>query len=222
MPARYGHAGALSVQSGLTHRIDHREGNVMRMTRRALLGGMATAAAGGDRGLGLLRAASAEAGPTLRVGMVLPVTGPGADAGRFALDGAKLALERGQQGRRRSGQAARTRDRGRPDHQSRAPSWPSPSSRPSPTSSPSWVRSARPRTMPWRRISSRRGRPVCFGGTDPVLTHMGNPWLFRFRPERQLLGPRDRRFRHRNPRQEEVGRGPFDGCLRHQRCQGPE
>ena len=26
------------------------------------------------------------------------------------------------------------------------------------------------------------GKPVMFGGTDPVLTHAGNPWLFRFRP----------------------------------------
>jgi branched-chain amino acid transport system substrate-binding protein len=26
------------------------------------------------------------------------------------------------------------------------------------------------------------GKPVLIGGTDPALTHMGNPWLFRFRP----------------------------------------
>jgi branched-chain amino acid transport system substrate-binding protein len=26
------------------------------------------------------------------------------------------------------------------------------------------------------------GKPVMIGGTDPALTHMGNPWLFRFRP----------------------------------------
>jgi branched-chain amino acid transport system substrate-binding protein len=28
----------------------------------------------------------------------------------------------------------------------------------------------------------RTGRPVMIGGTDPQLTHMGNPWLFRCRP----------------------------------------
>src|SRR5215469_12423709 len=28
----------------------------------------------------------------------------------------------------------------------------------------------------------RLGKPVMIGGTDPQLTHMGNPWLFRFRP----------------------------------------
>lgn len=26
------------------------------------------------------------------------------------------------------------------------------------------------------------GKPVMFGGTDPTLTHQGNPWLFRCRP----------------------------------------
>ena len=26
------------------------------------------------------------------------------------------------------------------------------------------------------------GKPVMIGGTDPSLTHSGNPWLFRFRP----------------------------------------
>src|SRR5262249_31155960 len=28
----------------------------------------------------------------------------------------------------------------------------------------------------------RLGKPVMIGGSDPQLTHMGNPWLFRFRP----------------------------------------
>src|SRR6516162_5882951 len=28
----------------------------------------------------------------------------------------------------------------------------------------------------------RLGKPVMIGGTDPQLTHMGNPWLFRCRP----------------------------------------
>ena len=28
----------------------------------------------------------------------------------------------------------------------------------------------------------KTGKPMCFGGTDPVLTQLGNPWMFRFRP----------------------------------------
>ena len=32
------------------------------------------------------------------------------------------------------------------------------------------------------------GKPVMIGGTDPNLTHMGNPWLFRFRPNDSYSG----------------------------------
>jgi branched-chain amino acid transport system substrate-binding protein len=32
------------------------------------------------------------------------------------------------------------------------------------------------------------GKPVMIGGTDPTLTHMGNPWLFRFRPNDSYSG----------------------------------
>jgi branched-chain amino acid transport system substrate-binding protein len=34
----------------------------------------------------------------------------------------------------------------------------------------------------------RTGKPVCFGGTDPALTKMGNPWLIRFRPNDSYSG----------------------------------
>jgi branched-chain amino acid transport system substrate-binding protein len=32
------------------------------------------------------------------------------------------------------------------------------------------------------------GKPVMFGGTDPNLTKLGNPWLFRFRPNDNYSG----------------------------------
>ena len=32
------------------------------------------------------------------------------------------------------------------------------------------------------------GKPVMIGGTDPALTHMGNPWLFRCRPNDSYSG----------------------------------
>ena len=60
----------------------------MRLTRRTInmgLAGLATSAfspiarAGGD---------------TIKIGMVVSVTGPGADSGKYALTGAKIALER--------------------------------------------------------------------------------------------------------------------------------
>ncbi len=35
----------------------------------------------------------------------------------------------------------------------------------------------------------KTGKPVCFGGTDPVLTQLGNPWAVPLPAQRQLLGP---------------------------------
>ena len=60
----------------------------MNFTRRqfsaALAAGIAMPA--------VLRSAYAQ-GATIKVGMVLPVTGPAAEAGRYALTGAKIAAE---------------------------------------------------------------------------------------------------------------------------------
>ena len=41
----------------------------------------------------------------------------------------------------------------------------------------------------------KAAKPMMFGGTDPTLTHMGNPWLFRCRPNDSYSGPGDRRVR---------------------------
>jgi len=43
-------------------------------------------------------------------------------------------------------------------------------------------RFAAPRAHAMAPDIQRTGRPVMIGGTDPQLTHMGNPWLFRCRP----------------------------------------
>ena len=34
----------------------------------------------------------------------------------------------------------------------------------------------------------KTAKPVCFGGTDPQLTKLANPWLFRFRPNDSYSG----------------------------------
>jgi branched-chain amino acid transport system substrate-binding protein len=34
----------------------------------------------------------------------------------------------------------------------------------------------------------KTGKPFCFGGTDPALTKMGNPWFIRFRPNDSYSG----------------------------------
>ena len=55
------------------------------------------------------------------------------------------------------------------------------------------------------------------GGTDPQLTHMGNPWLFRFRPNDTYSARVIADYGVENTRQEEVGNRLLDRCFRHQR-----
>ena len=61
----------------------------MRLTRRSINLGLAASLAAPA----LSRVARAEAA-TIKIGMVLPVTGPAADSGKYALIGAKIALDR--------------------------------------------------------------------------------------------------------------------------------
>ena len=149
----------------------------MNLTRRGVLGGMASAAASAT----LTRRSAAAEGETVKVGMVLPVTGPGADAGRFALDGAKLALA----GVNKAGGVL-----GKPlelvteDDQTTNPgavlAFSKLASQPEIVAFLGSIRSTQNHAMAPDILKA--GKPVCFGGTDPTLTHLGNPWLFRFRP----------------------------------------
>lgn len=61
----------------------------MSFTRRSVSAGLVIGAAAPV----FLRRARAESA-TIRIGMVLPVTGPAADSGKYALAGAKIALDR--------------------------------------------------------------------------------------------------------------------------------
>ncbi len=149
----------------------------MRLTRRSMLGGLAGAAASQV----VPRMASAVDGPTLRVGMVLPVTGPGADAGRYALDGAKLALDAVNKA---GGVLGKPMELVTEDDQTTNPgavlAFSKLASQPDIVAFLGSIRSTQNHAMAPDILKT--GKPVCFGGTDPVLTHMGNPWLFRFRP----------------------------------------
>ncbi len=58
------------------------------------------------------------------------------------------------------------------------------------------------------------GKPVMIGGTDPNLTHMGNQWLFRFRPNDSYSGRVIAELRRQYARQEEMGRAAFDRRVR--------
>jgi branched-chain amino acid transport system substrate-binding protein len=117
----------------------------------------------------------------LKIGMVAPLTGPGAESGLYQIQGTKLAVE---EVNKTGGVLGRQIELLIEDDQ---------------TTDPGVVVAFRklaghediPAFMgPIRSIQvhaiardiQKLGKPVMIGGTDPQLTHMGNPWLFRFRP----------------------------------------
>ena len=154
----------------------------MAITRRSVLNGLAASAGAASFGMpGILRSAIAQGGSTLKVGMVLPVTGPGADAGRFALNGAKLALEAVNKA---GGVLGKPMELVTEDDQTTNPgavlAFSKLASQPDIVAFLGSIRSTQNHAMAPDILKT--AKPVMFGGTDPVLTHMGNPWLFRFRP----------------------------------------
>ncbi|MBE7202187.1 MAG: ABC transporter substrate-binding protein, partial [Parafilimonas terrae] len=153
----------------------------MKTTRRVFLTGAACAAAGG-LAPGVIRSSHAQgAGGTVRIGMVLPVTGPGADAGRYALSGAKIALEAVNKA---GGVLGKPLEIVTEDDQTTNPgavlAFSKLASQPDLVGFLGSIRSTQNHAMAPDILKT--GKPVCFGGTDPVLTQLGNPWLFRFRP----------------------------------------
>src|ERR1700736_2154609 len=117
----------------------------------------------------------------LKIGMVAPVTGPLAETGRYQIQGAKLAVE---EINKAGGLLGRPIELVIEDNQ---------------TTNPGVVlafsKLAGDKDIPgfigpilstqvhaMAPDIQRTGRPVMIGGTDPQLTHMDNPWLFRCRP----------------------------------------
>ena len=117
----------------------------------------------------------------LKIGMVAPLTGPAAEVGRYQTQGAKLAAE---EVNKAGGVLGRPIELVIEDSQSTNPG-----------SVLAFSKLAGDKDIPAfigptfsTQIHAtapdiqRLGKPVMIGGTDPQLTHMGNPWLFRFRP----------------------------------------
>src|ERR1700688_1995776 len=117
----------------------------------------------------------------LKIGMTAPLTGPAAEEGRYKIQGAKLAAE---EVNKAGGVLGRPIEFVIEDDQSTNPG-----------SVLAFSKLAGDKDIPAfigptfsTQIHSiapdiqRLGKPVMIGGTDPQLTHMGNPWLFRFRP----------------------------------------
>src|SRR5277367_684497 len=148
----------------------------MRLTRRFVNLGLVTSLATPA----FCRIARA-AGDAIKIGMVLSVTGPGADGGGYALAGAKIALDRVNKS---GGVLGKQLELVTEDDQTTNPGTVLAFSKLAALSDivaflgP--IRSTQNHAIAPDILKT--GKPVCFGGTDPKLTKMGNPWLIRFRP----------------------------------------
>ena len=154
----------------------------MRLTRRSVSLGLAASFAAPA----LMRVARADGG-TIKIGMVLPVTGPAADSGKYALTGAKIALDRVNKA---GGVLGKPLEIVTEDDQTTNPGAVLAFSKLAAQSDIvaflGSIRSTQNHAMAGDILKT--GKPVCFGGTDPALTKMGNPWLIRFRPNDSYSG----------------------------------
>src|SRR5271163_4560617 len=148
----------------------------MKLTRRSVNWGLAASLAAPA----ILRRASAD-DATIKIGMVLPVTGPAADNGKYSLTGAKIALDRVNKA---GGVLGKQVELVTEDDQTTNPgavlAFSKLAAQPDIVAFLGPIRSTQNHAIAPDILKT--GKPVCFGGTDPALTKMGNPWLIRFRP----------------------------------------
>jgi branched-chain amino acid transport system substrate-binding protein len=154
----------------------------MSFTRRSVTAGLAI----GVAMPAILRRARGESTP-LRIGMVLPVTGPAADSGKYALAGAKIALDRvNKAGGILSRQVELVTEDDLTTNPGAVLAFSKLAAQPDIVAFLGSIRSTQNHAMAPDILKT--AKPVCFGGTDPTLTKLGNPWLFRFRPNDSYSG----------------------------------
>src|ERR1700694_5114532 len=117
----------------------------------------------------------------LKIGVVAPMTGPVAESGKYQTQGAKLAVE---EINKAGGVLGRQIELVIEDDQSTNPGAVLAFSKLAGDASiPAFLGSIRrPQVAALAPYSVKFGKPVMIRGTDPQLTHMGNQWLFRCRP----------------------------------------
>jgi branched-chain amino acid transport system substrate-binding protein len=154
----------------------------MKLTRRDFAAGLAV----GITAPYVMGSARAE-GATLKIGMCAPVTGPAAESGGYAIKGAKLALEAVNKA---GGVLGKQLELIVEDDQTTNPgivlAFSKLASQPDIIGFLGSIRSTQVHAMAPDVL--KLGKPVMIGGTDPNLTHMGNQWLFRCRPNDSYSG----------------------------------
>lgn len=115
------------------------------------------------------------------MGMVAPLTGAAAETGRYQINGAKLAVETVN---KTGGLLGRPLELVIEDDQTTNPgavlAFNKLASDDNIVAILGPIRSTQVQAI--APSVKTAGRPLAFGGTDPRLTKLGNPWLFRFRP----------------------------------------
>ncbi len=154
----------------------------MVVSRRVFTAGLAA----GVAAPALIGRAGAQ-GATVKIGMVVPVTGAAAESGSFAQTGARIALE---QVNKAGGVLGKPLELVTEDDQTTNPgavlAFSKLASQPDIVAFLGSIRSTQMHAMAPEMM--KIGKPVGFGGTDPGLTKLGNPWLFRFRPNDSYSG----------------------------------
>ena len=154
----------------------------MKLTRRDFTAGLA-AGITTPYVVGNARAQAA----TIKIGMCVPVTGPAAEQGLWAQNGAKLALAAVNKA---GGVLGKQVELVIEDDQTTNPGIVLAFSKLAAQSDIvgflGSIRSTQVHAMAPDVL--KLGKPVMIGGTDPALTHMGNQWLFRFRPNDSYSG----------------------------------
>src|ERR1700674_1230959 len=154
----------------------------MKLTRRDFAAGLAV----GITAPYVISSARAQAA-TIKIGMCVPVTGPAAEQGLWAQNGAKLALAAVNKA---GGVLGKQVELVIEDDQTTNPgivlAFSKLASQTDIVAFLGSIRSTQIHAMAPDVL--KVGKPVMIGGTDPTLTHMGNPWLFRFRPNDSYSG----------------------------------
>ena len=128
----------------------------------------------------------ARAADSIKIGCVFPSTGPAAEAGKFQLNGAKLALEMVNE----KGVLGRKMELVVEDDQTTNPGAVLAFSRLAAQAEiPAFIGSIRSTQVEAMAPDVLKiGKPMMFGGTSPTLTKQGNKWLFRCRPNDSYSG----------------------------------
>src|SRR6204780_1095102 len=154
----------------------------MKLTRRDFAAGLAV----GITAPYIVSSALAQ-GATIKLGMCVPVTGPAADEGLWAQNGAKLPLAAvNKAGGVRGKQVELVTEDDQTTNPGIVLAFSKLAAQSDIVAFLGSIRSTQVHAMAPDVL--KLGKPVMIGGTDPALTHMGNPWLFRYRPNDSYSG----------------------------------